>query len=295
MPEDGKNVDIIDPISQYSAFIVRGTILGAGLVGLTLWFKNSRLFAVYQTVDQIPATYFTRGLPLKGKLREICHDGIFKVEHLPHIKLFSKRPNQKMLNLRLAGINVSDAGMSYLKDNFKLENRNVSFNAIKKTEQKNDTVDVELFVKKAVFSTNLNVELIRRGYARVFPLNNPEHSWTLQSNSAYARLITRLLTCEKIAEKRGIGIWERSSWVESLSSMPSTLLQSLKVSPVVKLMVLFYELLRDLFIFVIYLAKQSWLAGEAAIGIARNGYNYFGRGVDSISQAYSSVKSRFQR
>ena len=62
-----------------------------------------------------------------------------------------------MLNLRLAGINVSDAGMSYLKDNFKLENRNVSFNAIKKTEQKNDTVDVELFVKKVSYFNILNI------------------------------------------------------------------------------------------------------------------------------------------
>jgi hypothetical protein len=46
---------------------------------------------------------------------------------------------------------------------------------------------------------NLNVELVRRGLARVpSPNENTAHLRALQGNPAYARLISRLLMSEKV-------------------------------------------------------------------------------------------------
>ena len=86
-------------------------------------------------------------------------------------------------------------------------------------------------------NANLNVELVRKGYARVFGLDNPAHKTALQSNTNYSRLITRLLTVEQVAKHRGLGIWERSTWVERLCSYPSTIVQIVQQSTITKFMV----------------------------------------------------------
>lgn len=41
MPEDGKNVDIIDPISQYSAFIVRVRFVKYNLINMIFKFLSN--------------------------------------------------------------------------------------------------------------------------------------------------------------------------------------------------------------------------------------------------------------
>ena len=48
---------------------------------------------------------------------------------------------------------------------------------------------------------NLNTELVRKGYARVYGPNDSAHMKALQTNRHYSRLITRLLTCEKVGVK----------------------------------------------------------------------------------------------
>ncbi|KIH54630.1 hypothetical protein ANCDUO_15223, partial [Ancylostoma duodenale] len=46
--------------------------------------------------------------------------------------------------------------------------------------------------------TNLNIEVVRRGYARVPPPESPRHLKALQTIPAYSRLVSRLLMSEKV-------------------------------------------------------------------------------------------------
>lgn len=92
---------------------------------------------------------------------------------------------------------------------------------------------------------NLNTDLVRKGYARVYTLEHPPHYEALQKNSSYSRLVTRLLTSEKVAEKRGIGIWERGdSWVESVQSFPYAANQMFWSSSITKFFVSLFNIFR---------------------------------------------------
>lgn len=84
----------------------------------------------------------------------------------------------------------------------------------------------------------MNVDLIRKGFARIPSPTNEEHVNALQQNANYSRLITRLLTSEKVAERRGVGHWERSTWVESLKSLPTASAEIIRTSPFTKFTVL---------------------------------------------------------
>lgn len=46
--------------------------------------------------------------------------------------------------------------------------------------------------------TNLNIDLVRRGYAKVLALDQREHYKALQSVPAYSRLISKLIMSEKV-------------------------------------------------------------------------------------------------
>lgn len=151
--------------------------------------------------------------------------------------------------MRLAGLDISNAGLSYMSKDLRLENKPVTFTVVKPTEGNSDSVDSDMTVKRSAFSRiNLNVDLVRKGYARVFAPENHIHLKALQTNAAYSRLITRLLTSEKIADRRGIGVWERDTWVESVSSLPSQTMQILKANSITKLIVSFHDYFK-LFIF----------------------------------------------
>ena len=140
--------------------------------------------------------------------------------------------------MRLAGLDISKAGLSYLAKDLRLQNKPVTFTVLKSTEGNSDSVDSDVTFKRSAFGrVNLNIDLVRRGYARVFAPEDSVHLKALQTNSAYSRLITKLLTSEKIADRRGIGVWERDSWVESVSSLPSQTTQILRANPVTKLIV----------------------------------------------------------
>ena len=69
-----------------------------------------------------------------------------------------------------------------------------------------DVVDADVTVKRTAFGrTNLNVEVVRRGYARVPGPEQVKHLKYLQSVPAYSRLISRLLMSEKVR------LWLRNS------------------------------------------------------------------------------------
>ncbi|KAK6039559.1 hypothetical protein COOONC_22936 [Cooperia oncophora] len=123
---------------------------------------------------------------------DILPTGELRVEHSPIIKLPSflgrRRPPKGLLNIRLPASTC-----------LKLDNS--SYQRICGSENSTDAVDADVTVKKSAFSqTNLNIEVVRRGYARVPPPESPRHLKALQSIPAYSRLINRLLMSEKVCE-----------------------------------------------------------------------------------------------
>lgn len=282
----------IDPIDAYSAFIVRGTIIGTGLFGLALFLRNSRLFATYQHVKQIPEDFYRLGIEMKGVVKEITPNGWLHIEHRPFVRLprlltMRRKPKTPThLNLKLAGLDISPVGIEHLKKDLKLVGRPVIFSVIKQVEKQPDGSDADVTAKKALRKINLNTELVRKGYARVFSPDNPEHLKALQLNANYSRLITRLLTSEQLAERRGLGIWERSSWVERIVSYPDTIVQIIKHSSVTKFAVLIFHLLYDLCSALIFLAKQMYYLGETLAGYSVEGYRRFARFIDRLNSWY---------
>ncbi|KAK6029978.1 hypothetical protein OSTOST_03898 [Ostertagia ostertagi] len=200
---DGSAVRLVDPVDRYAALIVRGTIVGMGIAGVALFLRNSRLFARFEHVAQIPKEFIRKELQLKGTVREVLPTGELRVEHSPVVSLPSfflrKRPAKGLLNIRLAGVDMSEAGQQFISKDLRLKNKPITFTVIKASDNSSDAVDADVTVKKNAFSrTNLNIEVVRRGYARVPPPESPRHLKALQSIPAYSRLINRLLTSEKV-------------------------------------------------------------------------------------------------
>lgn len=212
------------------ALLLRGAVFGGGLLGIILFARKSRLFARYETASQIPLEVYRKGIAMKGIVRAVHTNGYLKVEHIPTITLpyfLSRRKfiQPGLLDIRLAGIDVSDAGSDYLAKDMRLRSKNILFTAIKPAESSR-CVDAEVFYKKKLFlQTNVNVDLVRRGFARVLPLSSIEHVKALKTNPSYSRLISKLIMSEKIADRRGLGLWTRDTWAETISSYPSLLKQ----------------------------------------------------------------------
>uniref|UniRef100_A0A915DKR1 Uncharacterized protein n=1 Tax=Ditylenchus dipsaci TaxID=166011 RepID=A0A915DKR1_9BILA len=201
----------------------------------------------------------------EGVVREISPRGLIKVEHQPMVSLprflGRKTPkNVSLLSLRLAGLDVSNAGLTYLSKDV--------------AEGNSDVADADISVKKNFLSrVNVNTDLVRRGYARVFAPADIQHMKALQTNAAYSRLITRLLMSEKVADRRGVIV---------------------KTSAVTKLLVLFYEMIRDLVLICGELVRQVYYLAVVLGGYSRNAYRSLGNGVDRLTHFYHNLQKRIK-
>ncbi|CAJ0959648.1 unnamed protein product, partial [Mesorhabditis belari] len=288
----------IDPIDKYSALIVRGTIVGAGMIGIGLFLKNSRLFARFETVSQIPKDIIRKELELKGRVREILPSGELRIEHEPIIKLPTifrqKSINQKgLLNVRLAGLDISKAGQQYISKDLRLTNKPVTFTVIKPAEDLPNTIDADVTVKKNfVTRTNLNVDLVRRGYARVPAPDHIKHLKALQSVPAYSRLVSKLLMSEKVADRRGVGVWERDTWVESVQSAPSQFVGYVRAAAITKFAFLMYNVTKDVVLYGVKVAQGTWYMFLTICSYLALGYRKFGQGVDRATSTYNRIKNK---
>jgi hypothetical protein len=294
-----EQVKIVEPVSPLHVFALRGTIVGCGLLGAYLFMRNSKLFARFKHISEIPETYIRKETKLKGTIRALDSNGVFKVEHLPEISLPRLLQPRKhatdLLRLRLAGLDVSKVGVDYLIKDLKLKDRKIIFNIIKQTANDSDTADADIAIKKSLLgAVNLNIDLIRKGYARVYTLDTPSHYEALQKNSSYSRLITKLLMSEKVAEKRGIGVWERESWVESVQSFPYAASQIVRSSSITKFIVLLGRVIYDLCVLVIQVLRQGYHFGVAVASYSAVAYRSFGHKVDRVSKFYDKQKLRLQ-
>jgi len=299
-PSDVQQVKIVDPVSPLHVFALRGTIVGVGLLGAYLFMRNSKLFARFKHISEIPEAYIRKETKLKGTIRALDSNGVLKIEHLPEISLprvlQPKKHPTDLLRLRLAGVDVSKVGVDYLIKGLKLKDRQIIFNVIKPTTNDSDSVDADVTVKKGIFgATNLNVDLIRKGYARVYTLDNPSHYEALQKNTAYSRLITKLLTCEKVSENRGIGVWERDSWVEALRSFPYAAGQIVRSSSITKFIVLLGRVIYDLSVLVFQILRQGYYFAVVVKDYSLVAYRSFGHKLDRFTRFYDRQRLRIKQ
>ncbi|GMT14094.1 hypothetical protein PFISCL1PPCAC_5391 [Pristionchus fissidentatus] len=293
---------MIDPVDKYAALLVRGTIVGMGLLGTALFLRNSRIFAKFESASQIPKEFIRKELELKGRIREVLPSGELRIEHEPIIRLprlLPKKKNAKvgLLTLRLAGLDISKAGQTYIARDLRLANKPVTFTVIKAAEAVENGLDADVTIKKNMFTrTNLNVDLVRRGYARVPAPEHPSHLKALQSVPAYSRLIQKLLMSEKVfvADRRGVGVWERDTWVETMQSYPSAMGGMIRANPVTKFVVLLFNVTKDMTLQGVKLTQQMWTLIVATCAMIASGYRRFAAGVDRLSGAYDRVKQRLK-
>lgn len=294
IPEGGK---LVDPIDRYTALAVRGAIVGVGLAGVIIYLRNSRLFHKFQHVNQIPKDFIRKELELKGRVREVLPSGELRVEHEPVMKIpflpKRKNVNSGLLNLRLAGVELSQSGQQFLAKDLRLTNKPVTFTVIKEVEGAPDVVDADVTVKKTAFGrTNLNVEVVRRGYARVPGPEQVKHLKSLQTVPAYSRLISRLLMSEKVADRRGVGVWERDTWVESVQSYPSQVSGIIRSAAITKAVVLLFNVTKDVILYGVKLTQQTYYMVLAIAAHMQNGYRRFSTGVDRLTDKYNKVRQR---
>lgn len=92
-------------------------------------------FHKFQHVSQIPKDFIRKELELKGRVREVLPSGELRVEHEPIMKIpfLPKRKNATpgLLNLRLAGVELSQSGQQFLAKDLRLTNKPVTFTVIK--------------------------------------------------------------------------------------------------------------------------------------------------------------------
>ncbi|CAP23778.1 Protein CBG02810 [Caenorhabditis briggsae] len=294
IPDGGK---LVDPVDKYTALAVRGAIVGVGLAGGIIYLRNSKLFHKFQHVNQIPKDFIRKELELKGRVREVLPSGELRVEHEPIMKIpflpKRKNVNTGLLNLRLAGVELSQSGQQFLAKDLRLTNKPVTFTVIKEVEGAPDVVDADVTVKRTAFGrTNLNVEVVRRGYARVPGPEQVKHLKSLQSVPAYSRLISRLLMSEKVADRRGVGVWERDTWVESVQSYPSQVSGIIRSAAITKAVVLLYNVTKDVILYGVKLTQQTYYMVLAIAAHLQNGYRRFASGVDRLTDKYNKVRQR---
>uniref|UniRef100_A0A914ZLE7 TNase-like domain-containing protein n=2 Tax=Parascaris univalens TaxID=6257 RepID=A0A914ZLE7_PARUN len=300
-PNEERRVVQVDPIDRYSAFIVRGTIIGTGLVGLALFFRHSRLFVRFDKAAHIPDEIVKKELKLRGKVREVLPSGILKVEHQPMIQIprilsFRRITMPIPLSIRLAGVDISPAGADFLTKHLRLRDKEVIFTVVKPIDDKADIIDADITLKKnAFFHTNLNVELVRKGYAKVPALSQTEHMHALQTIPAYARLVSRLLMSEKVAERRGVGVWQRDTWVESVAAYPSQFTQMVKSSAVARFAVLVGMVGKDMALSGYRLSQQAYQGLIVFCGYLLHLYRVFGVAVDKMTLLYNNAKQKITR
>ncbi|VDM95294.1 unnamed protein product [Thelazia callipaeda] len=244
------------------ATLIKGAVWGGGLLGIILFARKTRMFARYERVVDIPLDVYEKGIPLKGIVRSVHSNGYMKVEHIPTFMvpsvLSKKRFQPGLLDVRLAGLDVTSAGFEYLTRNLRLRSREIFFSAIKPTENK-QCVDAEIYLQKKKFlQTNLNVDLVRRGFARVTSLTNVEHMDTLKTNASYSRLVSKLIMSEKIAERRGLGLWACDTWAETVFSYPAAFKQIVLSTAVIRFLVLTVVVGKKLITEGSHLSKQAF-------------------------------------
>ncbi|XP_048398027.1 protein C3orf33 homolog isoform X2 [Stegostoma tigrinum] len=177
-------------------------------------------FTKFNNALEIPDSFIEKRVKLRGRVHHVTKYGL-EVEHvpitLPIVSILQRRQSSGRLMVRLAGLQMTDEGKAWLKEQIK-PSHIVWFQPLRR---ENSFIDSIVRLNKTrFFSVSLNEEILRRGLGRVINIEG------LQSNpKLYWRLQSKLLKAELKALKKGKGIWKEATLLETISDN----LQKLKI------------------------------------------------------------------
>ncbi|KAL4647003.1 hypothetical protein GN956_G8387, partial [Arapaima gigas] len=191
--------------------------------GVVLLARSVKLVPKFGAASEIPPWFVEKNVRLRGRVRGLSHTGLW-VEHIPiRVPLLSplleKRHSDGLLDVRLAGVDLTEDGRSWLRE--KLTPADTVWFRLLHREA--DTLDCLVSVSRnAFFHLCVNEELLRLGLGRTVPITGLHYRSRL-----YWGLHKRLLRAEAQAERRGRGLWKRESGGSGASAAVRRLLMKL--------------------------------------------------------------------
>ncbi|KAM5336028.1 protein C3orf33 homolog isoform 2-T2 [Glossophaga mutica] len=174
-----------------------------------LFIKSFCQTSKFTSSSDIPVEFIRKNVKLRGRLRRVTEDGL-EIEHipitLPIISSWRKEPHGVLL-VRLAGVELSDAGKVWLQKELK-PSQPLWFQLLGK---ENSLLFCYLLVNKGrFFSVSLNEEILRRGLGKTVLIKGLDYE-----SKIYWKIHRNLLRAELTALKKGEGIWKEESEKES--------------------------------------------------------------------------------
>ncbi|KAJ8367996.1 hypothetical protein SKAU_G00080240 [Synaphobranchus kaupii] len=169
-------ISVISQIADDHLTVVRNISTGLAIAGIIILARSIRLITKFGAASEIPARFIEKNVSLRGRVRSVTESGL-EVEHVPiNVPLLSpllkKRQSDALLDVRLAGVELTEEGRAWLGQQLK-PTETVWFRLIRREAE---ALDCLVSVSRgAVFNTCLNEELLRLGLGRTTPLLGLHH------------------------------------------------------------------------------------------------------------------------
>lgn len=210
-----QHVNFLDNIQVWADSnirLIQNTLYIIGGVGAVIVARSIYMTKVFTSVDEIPVSFIKRRVKLRGKVTEICDDGVLRIEHIPIVRLRVPfwSPGTGSIPVHLACIDISPEGRLWLTE--KVWHKVVWFHLLHRSHS---NAGSHLYTKlelPKMFGRNIHVneELIRQGLATISSLSNIEETGNLATNKHMLQYLDRLVKLEHKASTKGIGIWTQS-------------------------------------------------------------------------------------
>ncbi|MBN3324629.1 CC033 protein, partial [Atractosteus spatula] len=221
-PDGGskRTSNIVAKISQIAddhLTVVRNISTGLAIAGIIVLARSIKLITKFGAAADIPARFIEKNVSLRGKIHHV-KDNRIELEHVPITvpgisPLLRERQSKALLVVRLAGVELTENGQMWLKQQLKPAEV-VWFKLIRR---ESNALDCLVFVNRGGLFRDvcLNEELLRQGLGRTVPAAGLPHGSRL-----FWRVHRRLLRAEGKAEKAGRGLWKRRTlWEQMLDSL----------------------------------------------------------------------------
>ncbi|XP_060690143.1 protein C3orf33 homolog [Hemiscyllium ocellatum] len=192
---------------------VRHVSTGLAVAGVVMLARSVKLFTKFNSALEIPDSFIEKHVKLRGRVHHVTRYGL-EVEHVPItfpvVSFLQRRQSNGLLMVRLAGLQMTDEGKAWLKEQIK-PSHIIWFQPLRR---ENSSIDSIVRLNKSIFfSVSLNEEILRRGLGRAVNIEG------LQSNpKLYWRLQSKLLKAELKALRKGKGIWKEATMLETISN-----------------------------------------------------------------------------
>ncbi|XP_028650341.1 protein C3orf33 homolog [Erpetoichthys calabaricus] len=214
--KDGENGgNVVSKVSNFldrHLFVLRNISIGIALTGIFVIARSVRLTTKFYSTLDIPISFIQQNVKLRGKVHHVTDQGL-AVEHLPITipfisSILRKRQQDTLLTVKLAGVELTEDGKAWLKQNL-APAQVVWFRLLGK---ENSAVDCLVLANLGgIFNVCINEELLRQGLGRTVPVQGLHFQSKLFWN-----IHKKLLKAELRAQKSGVGLWKKMNLREQI-------------------------------------------------------------------------------